>query len=254
MIDLHCHILPKIDDGAQSLADSILMAESAVQQGISHILCTPHHNNGRYSNPAKKVISKVSELQQELDLRDIPLTLFEGQEVRIGGSLVDEIIKKEILFADLSNKYILIELPTREIPSYADKLLFELLTKGHTPIIVHPERNYQLMETPNDLIPFLEMGVLTQVTAASYLGGFGKKIGKIAKQMVENNMAHIIASDAHNTGKRGFFMKEAYEQIAKDLGSEKVIAMQQTVKDILNGDEVVVPEYTEIKRMKFKLF
>lgn len=254
MIDLHCHILPEIDDGAQSLEDSILMAKSAVEQGISHILCTPHHNNGRYSNPAGKVIMEAARLQQELNQREIPLTLFEGQEVRIGGLLLDEIAKGEILFADLTNKYILIEFPTREIPSYTDKLFFELLIKGHTPIIVHPERNNMLMENPNDLIPFLEMGVLTQVTAASYLGSFGKKIKKVAKQMVENNMAHIIASDAHDTRRRGFFMKEAYEKIGKDLGQEKVIAMQQTGKDILNGDEIIAPEYTEIKRMKFKLF
>ena len=79
MIDLHCHILPGVDDGADTLADSIAMAEKAISQGITHILCTPHHNNGKYVNPKAAVIDKVTELQAELDRRNLPLTLLEGQ-------------------------------------------------------------------------------------------------------------------------------------------------------------------------------
>lgn len=254
MIDLHCHILPEVDDGASSLEDAIFMAKKAVDQGITHILCTPHHNNGKYDNPAQKIILRVEELQNELDARAIPLTLFEGQEVRISGSLPEKIAQGEILFADLSNKYILIEFPTREVPAYSSKLLFELLTKGYTPIIVHPERNTMLIENPNRLIPFLEMGVLTQLTAPSYLGLFGKEIKKTAKKMMTNNMIHMVASDAHNVEKRSFFMKEVYEQIEKDFGQERVKAMEQVAKDILNGDEVIVPEFIEIKKKKFGLF
>lgn len=91
MIDLHCHILPGIDDGADTLTDSIDMAEKAVRQGITHILCTPHHNNGKYVNPKVEVIEKVAVLQAELDRRNLPLTLLEGQEVRITGDLIEEI-------------------------------------------------------------------------------------------------------------------------------------------------------------------
>ena len=85
MLDLHCHILPGIDDGAHKLEDSIEMAHAAIKNGITHILCTPHHNNGSYTNPKNEVIQHVAALQKELDIRNIPLTLFEGQEVRITG-------------------------------------------------------------------------------------------------------------------------------------------------------------------------
>ncbi|MGX7245845.1 tyrosine-protein phosphatase [Enterococcus quebecensis] len=254
MIDLHCHILPGVDDGAQSIDDSLEMARMAVKQGITHILCTPHHNNGKYDNSAGKVISCVVALQEELDHRKIPLTLWEGQEVRIGGDLSDQITNNDILFADLNNRYLLIEFPTNEIPAYAKQLFVELLEAGHIPIIVHPERNSKFIEDPNELLPFLEMGVLTQLTAPSYVGIFGNKIEKTAKQMVAHNMVYMMASDAHNVGKRGFFMKKAYDAIAKDMGEEHVLAMQQMARDILNGDDIQRPEFKEIKRKKFGLF
>ena len=108
MIDLHCHILPGIDDGSDTLEDSIAMAEKAIRQGITHILCTPHHNNGSYDNPKSEVITHVADLQAEFDKHNIALTLLEGQEVRITGELINEIKQDEILFTDLEDTYILI--------------------------------------------------------------------------------------------------------------------------------------------------
>lgn len=251
MIDLHCHILPGIDDGAKTVNDSLDMARMAVKQGITHILCTPHHNNGKYDNPASQVITHVAALQKELDLQNIPLTLFEGQEVRISGDLIEQIQQESILFTDLDNRYILIELPTNDIPAYTEHLFFELLKAEHTPIIVHPERNSKFIQDPNRLLPFLEMGVLTQLTAPSYVGVFGRQIERTAKQMVANNLVYMVASDAHNIEKRGFFMKKAYDAIAKDMGADHVEAMQQMAKDILNGDDVRIPEYKEIKMKRF---
>lgn len=254
MIDLHCHILPGIDDGAKTIDDSLDMARMAVKQGITHILCTPHHNNGKYDNPAEQVITHVATLQKELDQRSIPLTLYEGQEVRISGDLLEQIQTNEILFTDLENRYILIEFPTNDIPAYTERLFFELLKAGHIPVIVHPERNSKFIEDPNRLLPFLEMGILTQLTAPSYVGVFGKQIERIAKQMVSHNMIYMMASDAHNIKKRGFFMKKAYDAIEKDMGVEHVAVMQQMAKDVLNGDGIQRPIFREIKKKKFGLF
>lgn len=96
MIDLHCHILPNVDDGAGNMETSLAMAKEAVTQGITHILCTPHHNNGRYENSKATVIPAVALLQAELDKQQIDLTLFEGQEVRITGDLLQEIKDDQI--------------------------------------------------------------------------------------------------------------------------------------------------------------
>lgn len=254
MLDLHCHILPGIDDGAKTLEDSLAMAEKAISQGITHILCTPHHNNGKYSNPADQVIEQVARLQQELDQRNLPLTLLEGQEVRITGTLLEDIAKGEILFTDLDDTYILIEFPTGEVPAYTEQLFFQLLSQGHTPVIVHPERNAVFRKDPNELLPFLEMGALTQLTAPSIVGVFGKDIQKTAKQMLKHNMLYMVASDAHNLRNRTFYIKEAYEVIRKEYGQTKVVEMQQMAKDLVNGDLVNQPEFEEIKEKKIWFF
>lgn len=248
MIDLHCHILPGVDDGAQTIEDSIEMAEKAVSQGITHIMCTPHHQNGVYLNPANKVIPMVAQLQKELDQRNIDLTVLEGQEVRIFGELLEAIEKGEILFTDLDNTYLLIEFPSAEVPSFAEDLLFSVRSFGYVPVIVHPERNSGFRKDPNLLLPFLEMGVLTQLTAPSIVGKFGKSIQKVAFQMMDHNMLHMVASDAHGINKRNFYLKEAYEVIAEKYGEERVVAMKQFAKDLVNGDPVTVPEFKEIKR------
>lgn len=254
MLDLHCHILPGIDDGAHTLDDSIAMAEKAISQGITHLMCTPHHNNGKYSNPANQVIEQVARLQQELDQRNLKLTLLEGQEVRITGTLLEDIAKGEILFTDLDDTYILIEFPTGEVPAYTEQLFFQLLSQGHTPVIVHPERNAVFRKDPNELIPFLEMGVLTQLTAPSIVGIFGKDIQKTAKQMLKHNMLYMVASDAHNLRQRSFYMKEAYEEIRKECGQSKVDEMLQMSKDLVNGDAVKKPQFREVKERRFKFF
>lgn len=254
MIDLHCHILPGVDDGAKTLDDSLDMARKAISQGITYLMCTPHHNNGKYSNPANQVIDQVARLQQELDQRNLNLTLLEGQEVRITGTLLEDIAKGEILFTDLDDTYILIEFPTGEVPAYTEQLFFKLMSQGHTPVIVHPERNAVFRKDPNELLPFLEMGVLTQLTAPSIVGVFGKDIQKTAKQMLKHNMLHMVASDAHNLRNRTFYMKEACETIRKEFGQTKVEEMMKMAKDLVNGDSVNRPEFGEIKKKKFKFF
>lgn len=253
MIDLHCHILPGVDDGAQTLEDSLAMAEKAISQGITHILCTPHHNNGKYTNPKQSVIPRVAQLQEELDKRQLPLTVLEGQEVHITGDLLEDMSRDEILFTDLEDTYILIEFPTIDIPAFTEQLFFELRKRGKIPVIVHPERNAKFREDPNRLIPFLDMGVLAQLTAPSYVGTFGKSIQKTAKEMVKHNLVQMVASDAHGVTKRNFYLKEAFEAIEKDFGQEKVLAMQQAAKDLLNGDEVDFKAYSAVKKF-FRFF
>ena len=254
MIDLHCHILPGVDDGAASLQESLSMAEQAIAQGITHLLCTPHHNNGRYENNKKSIIEAVHHLQNALDERNLPLTLLEGQEVRVTGELITAIEKDHLLFTDITDTYLLLEFPTQDVPAFSESLFFELRTLGKVPVIVHPERNAIFREDPNRLIPFLEMGCLAQLTAPSIVGIFGKQIQKTAHDMVTHNLVQMVASDAHGVTKRRFYLKEAYEIIEQEWGKEKVLQMQQVARDLVNGDEVSYTSYTEVKKKKFGLF
>ncbi len=234
--------------------------ENARTVGIENLSILP--SGPKAPNPSEllgsvrmnQVIDKVAELQAELDRRNLPLTLLEGQEVRITGDLVEEIQQDQILFTDLADTYLLIEFPTMDVPAYTEQLFFKLRNMGKVPVIVHPERNAKFREDPNRLIPYLEMGCLAQLTAPSYIGVFGKDIQKTAKQMVEHNLVQMMASDAHGIKKRTFAMKEAFRQIGHDFDEEKVKAMEQVAKDLINGDAVTYPDYTEVKKKRFGLF
>lgn len=254
MIDLHCHILPAIDDGPKTMSESLVMAKFAVESGISHILCSPHHNNGQYDNGKKKVLDQVAILQKALVKEKIPLRIYEGQEIRVSYDLFEKFEKNELLTVDLERRYLLIEFPDEDIPPYVSSLFIKMIGRGLTPIIVHPERNKIIGRDIDRLIPFLEMGCLAQLTAPSYVGMYGKKIQRIAKKMVSQNMIQMIASDAHGLDKRPFVLKEAYQKIQKDFGKEKIENMQQVAKDILNGDLVVASDYKKSKSKIIKFW
>lgn len=251
MIDLHCHILPSIDDGAKSIEDSIDMAREAVAEGITHIVATPHYKNGHWDNEKKDILLLVDELQEELDARGIPLTIFPGQEVRINGELFEDLKEDKIQFIDESKQYVLIEFPTPSVPAYSESLFFELQKEGIIPIIVHPERNRAVLNDPNVLLPFIEKGALAQLTASSYVGGFGKSIQKLSKQLIEANLVHFIASDAHNISSRAFYMDEAYQKLEKEFGREKVEEYHQVTKDLINGELIIPPTARKVKKIKF---
>lgn len=254
MIDTHCHILPGIDDGAADFDASIVMAKKAVKQGITTILCTPHHNNGRYTNPKQQVIQVVDELQALLDEQGIPLDLIEGQEVRLTSTLIDEIKQGNILFTDEGERYILIEFPTADIPEYTEQLFAQLRTLKKVPVIVHPERNIKLIEDPNRLLTFLDMGCLAQLTAPSYVGIYGKRVQKIAEQMVDHHMVQFIASDAHGPQKRDFYLKEAYKKLKKEHGETAVERFQRNVENLVDGKKIMRLDYSPVEKKRFLFF
>lgn len=255
MIDLHCHILHGIDDGAKTIDDSIDMARAAVNEGITHILATPHHMLRDWDNEKSKVLNLVNNLQNELNSREIPLTIFPGQEVRIYGEIIEDIEQNKILFVDEQKQYLLIEFPATSIPHYTERLFYELQSIGVTPIVVHPERNRAIQEHPNRLKNLVNKGALTQLTASSYIGGFGKKIQKLSTQLIGANMVHFIASDAHNVTNRTFHMREAYRKLEKEFGKERKMEFLQTAKDLINGDTVIAPTPGSFKTKRmFGLF
>lgn len=250
MIDLHCHILPGIDDGAKDLSESIEMARKAAKQGIRTIVASPHHLNNQYENPKQIILEKTAELNRRLQEENIEVKIVPGQEVRIHGELLDGHKKGEIQPIHNSN-YVLVEFPSNHVPRYANQLFYDMQLEGLIPIIVHPERNQQIIENPDILYRMVEKGALTQVTAASISGDFGKKIRRFTMQLIEANLTHFIASDAHNTKNRTFRMREAFDIIQKNYGNEMVYLFQENAANVLNGYHVYkeVPERIKKKKL-----
>ncbi|MBT2724000.1 tyrosine-protein phosphatase [Bacillus sp. ISL-46] len=254
MIDLHCHILPGIDDGARDLSESVKMAQKAVEQGIHTIVATPHHMNNRYENPKQTIIDRVRELNKVLLEEKIDLNVLPGQETRIYGEMVVGYETGEILPID-NTQYVLVEFSSSHVPRYTEKLFYDLQTKGLIPVIVHPERNQEIIERPELLYQFVKKGALTQVTAASICGDFGKKIKSFSLQLVDANLTHFIASDAHNTNNRTFKMREAFDIIQAKYGNDMVYLFQENAELVIEGSHVYKEVPERIKKKKFfKIF
>ncbi|MGD6816603.1 tyrosine-protein phosphatase [Metabacillus sp. 113a] len=250
MIDLHSHILPGIDDGAQTLTDTIEMAKAAVDEGITKIIATPHHQNGKYINIKSDILVRTEAANKALTEANIPLTILPGQETRIYGDILEDLQKEEILALNDSN-YLFIEMPTGHVPRYAEKLLFDIQMAGLTPIIVHPERNSEIMQNPDILYNLVKKGALTQVTAGSIAGGFGKKIKKLSLDLIEAQQAHFIASDAHNTSSRGFYMTDAYSEISKEFGRQAAYYFKENAELLIENQTVYKQNPERIKKKKF---
>lgn len=254
MIDLHCHILPGIDDGARDLSESIEMAKMAVEQGIHTIVATPHHLNNRYENSKQTIIDRVRELNKALLEEKIDLKVLPGQETRIYGEMVEGYELGEILPID-NTQYVLVEFSSSHVPRYTEKLFYDLQMKGLVPVIVHPERNQEIIERPEILYSLVKKGALSQVTAASICGDFGKKIKSFSMQLIDANLTHFIASDAHNTSNRTFKMREAFDIIQAKFGNDMVYLFQENAELVIEGSQIYKEVPERIKRKKFfKIF
>lgn len=250
MIDLHCHILPGVDDGPKNIEDSIAMAKKAVSDGIKTIIATPHHKNGAYENPKMQIIDEVEKLNNRLKDEGIDLQVLPGQENRIYGEITED-FDSNIIQTIHDTPYILIELPSSHVPRYTGQLLFELQVKGLKPIIVHPERNSEIISHPDSLYHLVEKGALTQITASSITGHFGKKIQKFSFDLIESRMAHFIASDAHNVTSRTFKLREAYEVLEKDFGIEARYYFQENAELVVANQTIFAGPPDRIKKKKF---
>src|SRR5699024_3922822 len=250
VIDIHSHILPGVDDGAKTEEDSIAMAEEAVQQGIHTITATPHHLNGVFENIKPAIEKSVTILQELFVQENIPLTVLPGQEIRWNGIMIEDIENGELLTLNHS-KYIFVEFPTQDVPHYAEQMMYNLQMGGCKPIIVHPERNEELLDNPQKLYEFVQKGALTQLTAGSLLGKFGKTIRKFSQQMIEANLTHFIASDAHNTTSRGFCMQEAFQEVKDRFGIDFYYVFMENSQLAINNQNVNKMEPMHVKKKKF---
>ncbi|WP_338934871.1 tyrosine-protein phosphatase [Lactobacillus helveticus] len=254
LVDIHCHILPGVDDGAKDWQTSIKLAREAVADGVTHAVCTPHMLNGKYINHKKDVIRLTENFQDMLDDAKIPLTVFSGQEVRISGDLPKALGDDDILFLDEDGQYMLLEFPSDDVPAYTRDMVFELMQRRITPIVVHPERNKKILEEPTILQELIEQGCLVQITASSYMGIFGKKIEEMSRKFIEAGQCACFASDAHDLPKRQYEYSEALEKLSNEFGSERAQEFRDNAQAIVNGDDVQLDWRPLKKKRKFWLF
>ena len=281
MIDLHSHILYGLDDGPETMDESIQMCWISYRDGVRTIVATPHTLNGEYQNDRSTILAKVKELNEALkqsgvrssefgvnqsthlpfklspssfDLKIDPMTqlpydpmtdfrILPGADVHFSNEILHQLDQGEVMTVGDGKKFLILEFPFHTISFRAEDVLFQLMARGITPIISHPERNLEIARKPARYYEMIRMGCLGQVTAMSLTGGFGPEVRGFVKKLLKKRLIHLIASDAHNVNGRPPGLTLAVREAEKIVGREEARKMvNEYPRAILKGTKPHVPD------------
>jgi protein-tyrosine phosphatase len=235
MIDLHCHMLPGIDDGAPTLEVALAMARCAVQDGIHTTACTPHIYPGLYENTKTSILAEIAKFRIALQENEIPLQLVEGADTHLAPNLVGKIRAGEIPTLN-GSRYFLFEPPHHVAPPRLEDTVFSILAAEYIPIVTHPERFTWIDDHYPVFARMVASGAMMQITAGSVTGRFGRRPKYWAERFIDEGLCHILATDSHHIDRRPPYLAEARDAVAKRLNSQEATHMVLTrPQGILNN-------------------
>jgi protein-tyrosine phosphatase len=221
VIDIHCHILPQVDDGSKSWDMSLEMCRMAAEDGIEHIVATPHANE-RYEYNRQHLASNLEYLRV---LAGQTPRLSLGCDFHLSYDNLQEVLVAPERFTIEDTHYLLVELSNYSIPTQINDYFTKMADVGITPVITHPERNPILQETQQRVLEWVDQGCVVQVTASAVTGGWGSKVARAAEWLLERDAVHVLASDAHDVKHRVPALSAARERVAKLCGHEVAHAL-----------------------------
>ncbi len=221
MIDIHSHILPGIDDGSQSWAMTLEMCQLAIRDGITHIVATPHAND-TYEYSRDRVRDLVHELDNKVGDQ---LAVSIGCDFHLSFENIEDAIAHPQRYTIAAKQYLLVECSEYGIPPQISDGLFRLQAAGMIPIITHPERNPILQRHPERVLEWVGAGCLVQVTASAVTGLWGAIAKRSAIWLLEHDIVHVLASDAHNDKHRAPILSEARNAVSKRFGADVARAL-----------------------------
>lgn len=221
MVDIHSHILPEVDDGARSWEMAVHMCHMAAQDGITHMVATPHSNH-EYLYDRQMLEELLGELHTRIG-KIIDLSL--GCDFHFSYENLVEFDQAPERFIISDTKYMLIELSDYSIPSWVTGKFDELLASGIHPIITHPERNMLLQKRPEQVLDWAQMGCPVQLTANSLTGNWGEKASRAAHWLLQKEAVHVVATDAHNVEGRPPVLSKAAKVLTKTYGADVAQAL-----------------------------
>lgn len=219
MIDIHCHILPDVDDGSKDLEESIEMAKIAHSEGIRKIVSTTHYHPSFEYDMGEVVLEKLNSFNKILKEKNIDLEVVIGNELYYTSDIIADLEKLD--FYTMGNsRYLLIEFPPLNVPNNLIDIVYEIKLKGYTPILAHVERYPRVEENPNLIYDCIKEGALIQINASSIIGKNGKETKNICSILLDHNMVHVVGSDAHSATRRRPLMRESYDHVRSIYGKE----------------------------------
>ena len=256
MVDLHCHILPGLDDGPDDMEESLEMAETAIADGITHVVATPHSNDN-YGFDFAQVRRLRDELQRRVSNR---LKIAMGCDFHLSPENVASLRKQPRQYCINQRDYLLLEFNEISIPPAVDQTLHEMQLSGLRLIVTHPERNAILRAHPERLREWVGRGCFAQLTGGALTGAFGPTARQIALQWIAEGLIHFVASDAHNNAMRPPQLRSAYELVAEQFAEEKArfLFVENPAAAFEGRDLPHVPEVREVagppRRKRFFFF
>ncbi|KZL89714.1 tyrosine-protein phosphatase [Clostridium magnum] len=236
MIDIHSHILPRIDDGAKDIDTTLNMLQIAIDNGTAKIVATPHYRTGYFENTYEDVKKAVDEVNSVIIDKAMDIQVVIGQEIFLDNHTMGN-YKKEVVGCIGNTEYMLIELSMDVLPKNAIDIIYELKLKGIRPIIAHPERYNYIIEKPSIINDFIEEGCLFQINGGSITGLFGKKVQKTSEVLIQHGVCDFIASDAHSTGRRCPGINEAFK-VLESLNRDLAKSVVNNGQVLLNNEKI----------------
>ena len=233
MVDLHCHILPGLDDGPRTMEESVAMARIAAEDGITSLVAAPHINYELI--PHERINALVEDLNMNISKEGIGIRILAGADV-------NAVISPVYLdgYTINSSRYILIEFSHTHMPANARENIFGLSAAGFRPIVTHPERNVSVIENPSIAAGLVESGALIQLTASSLTGGFGRHAKRCSERLLGEGLVHFIATDGHSHDRRPPILSEALRKASSIIGEEAAMTMVRgNPQTVIDGGRVV---------------
>ena len=248
MIDIHAHILPAIDDGAENMDDALEMAALAVESGVKTIVVTPHCIDfaDRKNFWAPQLMEEIEKIRSRLAKEKIPLEILPGMEI-FGTRKTPDLIRRGKLTGLNNSDYMLIEFAFHNYAVHATEILEQIIDLGKRPVIAHPERYEYVLEDPSILNLWVEMGCLLQVNKGSLLGAFGRREQALAFELIERDFVFAVASDAHSPARRTTWMVDVYNLLAREFS-------QSTAKRLLETNPGKIIRNENIQRVQPRWF
>ena len=242
MIDVHCHILPDVDDGSECMQESINMAMIAKEQGIDKIIATPHYHPEFKYLKGEELNKVCEEFKKQLKENNIDIEIYLGNEIYFTYDLIEKISELDFYCLNKS-KYILIEFLPTNFPLNLCNIVYELKQKGFIPVLAHVERYIKIHDDPEIIYDCIKTGAIIQINSSSLIGKQGKEIQRFCNLLIGRNMVHLVATDAHGSQRRRPMMKDAYQYIEKKYSKE--IADNLFINNaqcILDNKEIIIEE------------
>jgi protein-tyrosine phosphatase len=253
MVDIHAHILPGLDDGPRDWQTALDMCQMALSQEISTIVATPHIMAEVFDNTPEAILLRLAELQKRLTDAGIDLTILPGSEVRLDVRILEWLKNGRVLTLN-RGRYLLLELPTEIFPPYLEQFSSHLLASGVVPVIAHAERNLGVQADPNRLYPLVQRGVLAQITAQSLTGDFGRHAQHCAEILLQCQLCHVIATDAHSTTGRPPLIEAGMEKAQMLVGPLQAYAMVTSIPEAMVRNEPIGVDPPERYQRRFGWF